>query len=275
MLKTSIRAISRTSVTQFDTKGELGIEELTFPIFSEYCQVAKFSMRWGKWHRTREQEAVKGASSTRCVGSQGRIPSSVLQRSLFHDRNYRRTARKAPHGDGVARPGRIRRRWGERRGRVSDVTSTRNTLTARTQASKILSRPNITQHLEAVREANRPRYDRGLAEWGKIAHSDLGQMLDISNSPPTLRKNIPPSVRQAIQRTVITPIPARDPKKGKPKGKIDVTIYDKRGALDKMSQHLGIYEPMPPMERLFSGLPERVANGISRALKKSASCAEA
>ncbi len=150
-----------------------------------------------------------------------------------------------------------------------------NSLTARTNASKTLARTNINQHLKTAREAfrvaNRPAYHRVLAEWGKIAYSDIGQILDFSKTPPTLRKNIPPSVRQAIQRIVITPIPAPPPKKGKRKGtpqfKIDVTMYDKRGALDKASQHLGIYEPMPPMERLLSGLPEDVANGIREYLR--------
>ncbi len=150
-----------------------------------------------------------------------------------------------------------------------------NSLTARTNASKILARTNINQHLqsarEAFRQANRPAYHRVLAEWGKIAYSDIGQILDFSKTPPTLRKNIPPSVRQAIQRITITPIPAPEPKKGKrkakPKFKIDVTMYDKRGALDKASQHLGIYEPMPPMERLLSNLPEQLADFIREYLR--------
>ena len=136
-------------------------------------------------------------------------------------------------------------------------------LTAKTQASKILAKPNLAQPLqdarEAFREANRPRYDRVLAEWGKIAYSDIGQILDFTKSPPTLRKNIPASARQAIQSITITPIEAPPPKKGKRKGqskyKIDVKLKSSIAALDKISQHLGIYEPMPPMERLLSNLP--------------------
>lgn len=151
-----------------------------------------------------------------------------------------------------------------------------NSLTARTNASKILARTNISQHLqaarEAFREANRPRYNRVLEEWGKIAHADLGQILDFSKDPPTLRKYIPPSARQAIQSITITPIPAQPPKKGKRKGKplakIEVKMIDKCGALDKISRHLGVYDPMPPIERILSGLPEFMAEGIRVEIRK-------
>jgi hypothetical protein len=148
--------------------------------------------------------------------------------------------------------------------------------TARVEASKTLRKPNIEPHLqaarEAFREANRPAYHRVLQEWAKIAYSDLGQILDFSKNPPTLRKHIPAGARQAIQSMTITPIEAPPPKKGKRRGKqkfkIDVKMKSSVVALDKISQHLGVYEPMPPLERLLSGLPEQLADFIREYLRE-------
>jgi phage terminase small subunit len=146
---------------------------------------------------------------------------------------------------------------------------------AANSASAILKKPEIQKHLEAAREAfreaYRPKFNKVLTEWGKIAYADIGDVIDFTQKPPCLRSDITPAARQAIQSITITPITAPVRKKGKRRGrptaKIEVKMIDKRGALDKISHHLGIYEPMPPLERLLSGLPEPVANGIREYLR--------
>lgn len=155
-----------------------------------------------------------------------------------------------------------------------------NAVSARTLAARLLAKVGIAEHLDAARQAyrarNRPRYMRILEEWTKIAHADIGTIIDFTKNPPQLRpgRDIPPSARQAIQSITITPIPAPPPKKGKRRGKplvkIEVKMIDKRGALDKISLHLGVYEPMSSLEKILSGLPEHMADGIRAEVQRHA-----
>ena len=156
--------------------------------------------------------------------------------------------------------------------------------TARTGARAILTKPYIRDHLLATHGALRRQLfsnvQRVLDEWGKIAYADLGDVIDFSKNPPELRpgKDMPPAARQAIASIEITPIPQKSKgKKGakqKPLTRIRVRMIDKRGALDKISQHLGFYDEMPALERILSGLPMGLARQIREGFQREIEAAK-
>lgn len=161
--------------------------------------------------------------------------------------------------------------------------------TCRNEAAVLLAKPCIAAELKAANRAftkqHRAQFGRTLAELAKLAHSDLGQVLEHTPAGPRLRpwNRIPAAARQAIASLEITPVfpPASKStgrgKKSKPAKhlmKIKVRMHDKGRALDKIAHHLGLYDAMPALERILSGLPAELADQIREELRRQVEAAQ-
>lgn len=158
--------------------------------------------------------------------------------------------------------------------------------TARNGAKDILAKPYIQEALKTARidfnRAHRVKHQRILNELLKIATSDIGQVFEFTKEGPVFRPGhqIPPSARQAIASIEVVPIVTIAAKtKGKRPAnsikqfKVKVRFHDKIQALDRLSRHLGLYDELPPLERVLNELPTKIADEIRQAVREQVEAA--
>ncbi len=133
--------------------------------------------------------------------------------------------------------------------------------TAATQASKLLKIPHIQAEVRAaqldLRKRCRVRAERVIRELAKIAFSDIGDVLDLSDPEmPRLknRRDIPAEARHAIQEISRT------------RFGVKVKLADKIQALDKLARHLGVYQELPPLETILALLPTKLREEVRTAI---------
>ncbi len=134
-------------------------------------------------------------------------------------------------------------------------------LTARTEGSRLLTSPHIQAEFKAarndLRKRGRVRADKVVRELGKIAFSDIDNILDLedSNNPRLKpRKEIPAAARHAIKELSCN-------KRG-----VKIKMFDKLAALDKLARIQGLYQELPPLEQILALLPTKLRDEVRGAI---------
>ena len=137
---------------------------------------------------------------------------------------------------------------------------------ARVLATRLLAKVSIRAEIDAAIKARSQRTritaDKVLREYARLAFSDIGDVVDLSDpDSPRLkpRTDIPADARRTIQEVSRT------------QHGVKVKLADKRGALDKLAEHLGIAQPIPPLESLLAGLKPELAAAVRAELAASLS----
>jgi phage terminase small subunit len=160
---------------------------------------------------------------------------------------------------------------------------------ARTQACRLVAKPNIKAEIRAARDARqkrtRIRADTALREAARLAFSDPLYIFQDDGTTPRNVREIPPDTRRAIAE-----IKVRRERVEKRPGSIELTcpecghlhptdaevrtayelvsykLWPKPKGLDKVFAHLGLAQEISPLDALLSALPAELAEQVRAAL---------
>lgn len=144
---------------------------------------------------------------------------------------------------------------------------------ARSEASRLLAKPNIRAEIRAARADQQRRTlitaDRVLKELARVAFSDILDLFD-ENGLILNVSEIPLNARRAIASMKVRRVrtPRQAPNAGAGDSPTDTRIteeiveirfVDKLGALDKLLKHFGLLKDPTPLEELLNLLPANLA----------------
>jgi phage terminase small subunit len=136
---------------------------------------------------------------------------------------------------------------------------------ARQQGAENLSKPVIRAAIEAAQKQLADRLklktEHVLREYMLLAFSDLGDVVDFSGKEPRLLAgaDISPEARRALASLRIR----RTPGKGRRKAEVlvEVKLWDKPAALEKLAKHLGLLKDLGGADNPFT---VQAIRGVSR-----------
>lgn len=128
---------------------------------------------------------------------------------------------------------------------------------AKNQAHRILANPTVQKALKERRGEMMLRHginpDAVLKEYARIAFSSLSDIFEIKNSSILLKKDADVSLLSEVSETQYG---------------LKIKLHDKKGALDALSKHLGLFEADNKQ------IGEGIANGIREQIEAGASAAK-
>jgi phage terminase small subunit len=147
--------------------------------------------------------------------------------------------------------------------------------TARTEAAKLLAKPDIKRRLGRMRKAVERKAGvdaaRVLREFGFVAFADPGDLFeeDPHTGLPRPRpwSQVPPAARRAVASVKVKKRVVRRPGSSDLQEEVEEVEYklaSKLDALDKVSRHLGLYKDLPPLEMILALLSPDVADAVRR-----------
>jgi len=116
-----------------------------------------------------------------------------------------------------------------------------------TQAGRLLMNAEICSEIAKLRAAQEKRLeitaDRVLKEWGKIAFANLGDYLNV-HPDGTARVDLSemtPEQAAALSEVTVDQYTEGNGKSEREVKKIKIKLADKKGALDSIAKHLGMF----------------------------------
>jgi phage terminase small subunit len=163
-------------------------------------------------------------------------------------------------------------------GRKNKKGKNRSYFAANQAAMALLQNPTIRAELHAAErhQAKRCRIkaDKVLAETAAIAFHDPIDLFDISDDVPKLRsvRDMPMRARKAIASIKVKRTPVYEYEDGKrvkmpdDESVIELKLWSKTDALDKLMTHLGLAREITPLDALLASLPPAVGERLRAAL---------
>ena len=163
-------------------------------------------------------------------------------------------------------------------GRKNKKGKSRSYMATNQAAMALLQNPTVRAELHAAERdyARRCRIkaDKVLAETAAIAFHDPIDLFDLSDDTPKLRSvcEIPMRARKAIASIKVKRTPVYEYEDGERKrmpddeSVIELKLWNKMDALDKLMTHLGLAREITPLDALLSSLPPAVGEQLRRAL---------
>lgn len=126
-------------------------------------------------------------------------------------------------------------------------------------APTILKRENIQERLKALRKDRFALMDisaeRTLTELANIAFTNLEDVLSIDDAGARVRKDRGDITRSAIKKIKFKRCLEGNGKDAREVEYIELEMYDKLAALDKLMKHLNLYEQDNKSKQAFVGAP--------------------
>ncbi len=117
----------------------------------------------------------------------------------------------------------------------------------------------IAEAQAARREADRTAADRVIRELGRLAFSDLRQLVAWGPNGVTLRDS------SSISDDDAAAVESVSQTMSQTGGSIKIKLHPKAPALKMLGDHLGTWEKPPPLEAILALLPAELADAIRRA----------